>query len=144
MKDTITVKKSEITNFVEEGGKFLFKPEAEEHLLKLLEMKELVDKAIDEVKLNIEKAGKEISPDFKGVVGGRIRAIYRVFGEKYTYDKNNPEVASEFLNEFTVRKVISKDVDEHVKETGKLPEGIFEKDRAPKISLTVKKPQIES
>ena len=48
--DLITVSKKDITNFKEEGGKYVFKKEAEESLLKLLELKEMVDNAIEEVK----------------------------------------------------------------------------------------------
>ena len=143
MTDTITVKKSDITKFAEEGGKLVWKAEAEEQLLHLLELKETIDNAIEEVKENIAIAGKEVSPDFSGVMGSRVRAIYRVFGEKYAYDKNLVEKARPFLNEFTVRKVISEVVDEYAKKEGNLPEGIVEKERLPKISLSITKPQLE-
>lgn len=143
MSDTIIISKSVINHFAQEGGKLIFKPEAETELLKLLELKDMVDNAIEHVKVDIEKAGKGISPDFTGVVGQRVRALYRVFGEKYTYDKALVEKARPYLSEFTIRKVQSGVVDDYVKREGTLPEGIIEKERVPKISLSIAKPQLD-
>jgi hypothetical protein len=73
------------------------------------------------------------------VLGARVKAIYRVFGEKYTYDKDKEQDALKWLNVFTVKKVRSDFVDIYVQKEGKLPVGIIEKERIPKISLSVKK-----
>ncbi len=140
--DIITIDKKAILNFAQEGGQLIFKKEAEEHLLKLLEIKEFIDNELEKVKVQIEMAGKSISPDFKGVIGKKVKAIYRLFGEKYAYDKTLIEVARPYLKEFTVRKVISELVEETVEKTGRLPKGIIEKERSPKLSITIKKEKI--
>jgi len=143
-QDIITVSKKDILQFKEEGGKLFFSAKAETQLLKLLELKEMIDSAIEEVKEQVAIAGQEVSLDFRGVIGQRVRAIYRVFGEKYTYDKGMTEEARPWLNEFTVRKVISTEVDAYTKEHDTLPPGIIEKERAPKISLSITQPKLES
>jgi len=142
MENIIKIDTNELTAFAEEAGKFVFKQSAEENLLKLLKLKKLIDDALEKAKADIEEAGKKISPDFKGVVGQQIKAIYRSFGEKYTYNKEKVIEASPYLKEIIWRKVKSDEVNAYVKANDKLPEGIIEKDRQPKISISVKNLQL--
>ena len=142
MKNIIKVDINELATFAEEGGKLVFKQSAEDNIVKLLQLKKLIDDALEKVKADIEEAGKKISPDFKGVVGQQVKAIYRTFGEKYTYDKDKLDEASAYLKEIVWRKVKSDEVNAYVKKNDKLPNGIIEKDRKPKISISVKNLQL--
>ena len=134
---TLTINLDSIDSFVKKGKGFVFKREAEEEILKLLKLRDLLDEKIKEVKEGIEKAGKSIDPSFKGVIGENLRATYRVFGERYAYDKYNPPDEG-FLKTITFSKVDSAKVDEHVEKTDELPKGIVLKERIPTISFTLK------
>ena len=101
-----------------EGGKLVLKKEAEEYLVKLLELQELVEQAINQAKQTIQETGEAIDPSFKGVVGEKVKAIYRPYGSKYSYRLNDIEVAKPFLKEKTYYSVDSKLVDKYVKEVG--------------------------
>jgi len=139
----ITIKVDELNQLVQEGGKFLFRKEAEDSLIKLLEWQERIESMIKEVKLAIEKAGLSISKDFKGVIGSKVKAIYRAYGERYEYDKSKTSELGEFLKTITFHKVDSDRVDLHFEKTGKIPDGIRLKDRQPVISLSLVKPSLE-
>jgi len=133
----ITVNLELVNTLVKKGSNFVFKKEAEEEILKLLKLRDLIEEKIKEVKEGIEKAGKSIDPSFKGVIGENLRATYRVFGERYTFDKYNPP-DEEFLKTITFSKVDSAKVDEHLEKTDELPTGITLKERVPTISFTIK------
>ena len=139
MNNIVTVNIGAITEFVKKGKDFVFKKEAEEQLIKLLQLRDLIDEHIEMVKKGIEVAGKSIDPSFKGVIGDKVKAIYRVYGEKYTYDKALVDKLEGFLKSFTYHKVDSKAVDAFFEKKGTLPIGIFPKYRQPIISLVMDK-----
>lgn len=127
-----------------EGGKLVLKKEAEEYLVKLLELQEIVAQAVDQAKEQIKQAGESIDPSFKGVIGNKIRAVYRSFGAKYTYKLNEIELAKPFLKEKVYYSVDSKAIDDYVSGAGEMPDGIYEKDRNKSISFTFNNKLIES
>ena len=135
---SITVKPDKITDLAKEGEAFIFKPEAEEALIELLMLKELIDTTIDEVKDAIGKAGKDINPNFKGVIGDTVRCTYRKYGGKYKYDWGKKSMLDPFLDEKTRYYVNTESVDAYVKEVGELPDGISEVDREDKLTITRK------
>lgn len=138
MNDLITVNPSQIKAYADEGGKLVFKKEAEEELIKLLDLQKLIEEQIELVKTMIAESGQAIDPGFKGVIGERVRATFRLYGEKYTYKMASVPDLAEFLTEKTYYKVNSDKVDAYFKEHGKLPDGISEKPRSPSLSITVK------
>lgn len=107
----------------------MFKKSAEASLVRLLELKELVDNAIDRAKDQIVEAALELNPDFRSLEGERIKLNFRSYGEKYEYDWKLKEALEPFLNRKEYFKVDSKKVDEYLEKVGELPEGIKEKDR---------------
>jgi len=131
----ITINPRAIVTITDKAGKFVFKKEAEKELLKLLEVQELINQKVEEVKAAIAEAGTSIDENFRGVIGENVRAIYRRYGERFGYDR--AAMPEKFLKETKYFKVDSAAVDEYFKITGELPDGIFEKDRSPVISLTV-------
>lgn len=139
MSNIIHIDLSMVDQFVEEGGKLVFRPEAEEAILELLRLEEIVQNALKKVREDIENAGMSIHPSFSGVRGATVRAVFRVYGEKYDYELDKKEQALPFLKETVTYRVQSKDVDQYVKKNGKLPDGIVEKVRKPVISLHAKK-----
>lgn len=126
-----------------EGGKFVFKKEAEDKLVELLEIQQIVNEAVDEAKKQIQEAGESIDPSFKGVIGEKVKAIFRTYGAKYTYRMNELDIAKPFLKEKVFYSVDSKAVDEHIKQSGKLPEAIYDKERTKSISFTLQNKLLE-
>ena len=84
----IVIKKQDLGAFVKSGKELVFKREAEEAIVSHLEYKKQIEDALEEIKKGIEEAGKKVSLDFKGVIGSKIKAVYRMYGERYGYDKN--------------------------------------------------------
>ena len=134
----IIVRPDEIKALVQDGEKFLFKAEAEKELLKLLKLQEMVDKAVEQVKSGIAEAGKTLNPNFKGVIGERVRCIYRAYGGKYKFDWKKKKVAQPFLKTKDWTTVDTDKVKAYIKEVGELPDGIYEADREEKLSIMVK------
>lgn len=138
MTDIIKVDPKEIDIMKEEGGKLVFKKNAEEHLLRLLMLEDMIEKAIDYAKEKIADAGLEIDPGFKGVKGEHVSATYRNYGAKYDHDWKKRGDLKAFLKKKEYWSVDSEAVETYLDQTGELPEGIFEKDRSKKLSISTK------
>jgi len=136
MKKQIIIYPDEITKLAEEGGKLVFKKEAEDELVKLLEIKNKIDEAIEKVKEQIKQAGESILPNFKGVEGKMVKAVYSYHGAKY--EIQDKEKAKGFYQEVVYNKPDTKTIDNYVKEVGELPEGIITKEREKSLSLRLK------
>jgi hypothetical protein len=136
--ESITIKPDEIKILAQEGESFLFKPQAEEQLIKLLELQELINQTVEDVKNAIAEAGKSVNPNFKGVIGDRVRCVYRAYGGKYSYDWNKKSILEPFLKHRDTYSVESGKVEEYLKSVGELPDGISESDRENKLSIMLK------
>jgi len=136
MNDLIVIDPKQIAVFADEGGKFLFKPQAEEQIIKIHETIKMLQDWEDKIKEQIEKMGKEINPNFKGVKGERVNCILRKFGSKYEYDWKQKDVCMPFLKEKVYYSVDADKVDKYLKEVKELPEGIVEAHRDEKLAMT--------
>jgi len=136
MKKQIIIYLDEISKLAEEGGKLVFKKEAEEELVKLLEIKNKIDEAIERVKEQIKQAGESILPNFKGVEGRMVKAIYSYHGAKY--EIQDPQKAQGFYRIVVYEKPDTEAIDNYVKEYGELPEGVVAKEREKSLSLRLK------
>lgn len=134
----IIVNPDDIKILAKEGENFIFKPKAEEQLIKLLELQTLVNATVEEVKNKIAEAGQAVNPNFKGVIGDRVRCIYRAYGGKYKYDYSKRSICEPFLKEKIYHSVDGDKVDKYFKQVGELPEGIIEADRENKLSIMLK------
>lgn len=136
MNEIVEFNSKEMTAFAKEGENFIFKPSAEQALLKLHQKIEELQALEDHVKEEIGRMGKELNPNFKGVLGENIKCIYRKFGAKYNYDWKNKENAMPFLKKKEYYSVDADKVDKYLKEVGEMPEGIVEAPREEKLSIT--------
>ena len=138
-KDLIVISPSEITQFASEGGKLVFRKEAEESLVKLINLQRLIEEKIDGAKKAIEDAGNAVGPGFKGVIGEKVRATYRVYGEIFGYklEKLEELKAAGFINEKIFYKINSPKTQEYLDNVGELPDGAVFKDRQPTLSITL-------
>ena len=131
----IKIDPKEIAIFVEEGGKFLFKPSAEVEFDKLIQAQEMLNKAVEDVLEGIKKAGEKINPDFKGVKGEKYNLTKRQYGSRYTYKKAKTGSLGAFLKNKNYDYVNAEAVDKYLEELGELPDGVEEKQREYKMSI---------
>lgn len=130
MNDIVTIDKKEIVKLAAEGNGLALTRDAEASLIKLLDLKDFIDQVVEDVKEQIAERARTVYPDFKGVQGEHIRAIYRMYGDKYKTD--NPE----FQKEIVSVRTDSQAIDEYLEEHGTLPEGVEVKDRTAKLVIT--------
>jgi transposase len=131
MSDIIKIDKNEILQFKKQGSSLVVKKEAEEALVKLLDLKDFIDKAVEDVKEAITASGRDVlGGNFKGVIGERIKAVYRAYGDKY--QTKNPE----FQKEIVIKRADSDKIDEYVEKKGELPKDTSEKLRELKLIIT--------
>ena len=135
-KDLIVIDPKEMTVLAEEGGKFVFKPKAEEQILKLHETIIMLQELEEKIKETIGEMGKALNPNFRGVKGDRVSCIYRKYGAKYTYDWKQKQTCMPYLKEKVYFSVDSDKVDKYLKEVGEFPSGITEAPREEKLSIT--------
>ena len=136
MKNQIVIYPDEISKLALEAGKLVFKKEAEEELVKLLEIKKKIDETIEKVKEQIKQAGESILPNFKGVEGRMVKAVYSYHGSKY--EIQDPQKAQGFYRIVVYEKPDTEAIDNYVKEYGELPEGVVAKEREKRLSLRLK------
>ena len=134
-KDLIVIDPKQIAIYADKAGAFLFKPEAEEQILKIHEAILLLQGWEEKIKESIGNAGKAINPNFKGVKGDRVSCIYKKFGAKYSYDFTKKNACMPFLKEKIYYSVDSDKVDKYIKEVGELPDGVNETEREQKLSI---------
>lgn len=133
----VTINPRAIIDIAEKAGDFVFTPEAEMELVKLLKMQKLIEGLVEQVKDQIAEAGLSIDEDFKGVIGEKVRTVYRKYGSKYGYERGKEEELGEFLKEVSYNKIDSGKIEKYLEATGELPEGVFTKDRTKQLSITV-------
>lgn len=137
MSNIVTFDKKKLKILAEKGGEFVFKPEAEEELLKLIKVKELVEDLLSQAKKQIIESGKKIDKGFKGISGEYIKATYRPYGPRFKYESGKEETKP-FTKEISYQRVDSNKVDKYVERVGELPEGVHKKDRTWKLKIKVK------
>lgn len=128
--DIVKVDKTEIAKLKVEAGKLVLTQKAENELIKLLDLKDYIDEVVEEVKNTISKSALSLYPEFKGVVGENLRAVYRNYGDKYETDN------TEFLKTIITQRIDSDKIDEYIKVNGNLPEGVKKKERVKKLTIS--------
>lgn len=133
---TIKVDPKNLITLQDDAKKLVVKPEAEDALLKLMEIRDNIDEAIDMVKDEIAQQGNKIMPGFSGVESEKLRVLYRAYGSKYSFVKGI-KCPEEFVKTSERSSVDSKAVDEYLREHGELPEGVQVADRSKSLSISV-------
>lgn len=128
--DIVKINKSEIAKLKDEAGKLVLTQKAESELIKLLDLKDYIDSVVEEVKGAIGNSALSIYPEFKGVIGEKVKAVYRMYGDKYETEN------ADFLKTVTSYRVDSEKIDEYKGAKGELPPGVTEKNRVKKLIIT--------
>lgn len=130
------------TNLKEEAGKIYIGPEGEDTLVKLLELQEQVERAIQTVKDVLVVEGAAVNPNFTSIQGDRVKIYYRSYGQRYYIDDLNKNLAPKelYTEEMKVTyKIDSTAVEKWVNEHNGMPAGIIEVDRPKTLSISLKK-----
>jgi len=131
MNDIIKIDKREILQLKTEGAKLVVKREAEDCLLKLLDLKDLVDGAVEEVKENIVKLGiKAMGANFQGIVGAKVKAVYRTYGERFSTTNRD------YLKEVKITRTDNDKIELYLEKHKKLPANTIERERTNKLVIT--------
>jgi hypothetical protein len=146
----ITIDLDELGGLVEEGEKIFLKPEAEQALLKILDLEEKIAEIKDLAKATLLQKANELNPNFKSLSSDEVRITCRAYGDRFYIEPENLDMASqelykrevvidapdeEMINELqgngypirkVVRKVDTKAVEKFVKANRGMPTGISE------------------
>jgi len=131
----------ELGKLVQDADKILLEPEAEETLLRLLDIERQITEAIKAAKVKLEETALSINPNFKAVVGEKITVGYQYFGgQRYAVDETLiAKIPSGIVKEVVKHEVDIDALEDYEKSHGQLPYGIIAKDRKKAISFRLKK-----
>lgn len=136
--DSITINLTEMNKLVQDGTDIYFSQEAEEALVKLLEIQKQVEEAVKSAKEILEAKGLEMNPNFKSISGDKVRVGYRYFGSQYAVDESRVnEIPTELYKTKTSYSVETKALENYLKQHEGLPLGIVEKDRKKTITISI-------
>ena len=135
----LTIDTDTIIKLKQDGKKFCLEAESEEAIVELLKLQQTIAEAIDEVKTKVVEAGLEISPDFTGVRGDKVRVMYRYHGSAYKLDHTMLNSINEKFYTKSVRYAPnSKEIEAYAKTEKKLPEGVVPNvERAKQVCVTL-------
>jgi hypothetical protein len=137
----MTIDLEELDKLITEADKIFLTPEGENVLLKLLEIKQQVEEAIDAAGKKLEEAGLKANPNFTSIQADKVKVYYRAWGTKYFIDETMAEQVPVELYQKeikTIYKVDSDKVDDWTQQHGGLPVGIKEGQRDKKITFSLK------
>lgn len=137
--DKITINLKELKSLRKKGAEIFITPEAENGLLKLLEMKDEIEEAISETKKNIEKEALKRNKNFSSIRGDKVKIQYRAFGQRFFIDESKLDQVPKEVYDKQVKtyfKIKTKEIEKFVKERGNLPIGVNEIDRKKSISIS--------
>lgn len=137
MADLIIIDKDELALLAKDGGKLLYEPQAEEAILKLLDLRDYLDEIIEYAADRITEKGKELDSNFSGVAGDKLKSIYRPYGSKYKIKKHLRK--SKFIERTIKYTPITETIEEHLKKTGELPSCISENEQTYRLTFQRKK-----
>jgi hypothetical protein len=120
-----------------EGGKFLINKNAENGLLKLLELQEQVADTIEAVKILLS-AEMEKNNTVK-IEGEQVTVGKQFFGERYEIYDKDIALQNEMAKQVTVTKVDITAVDDYLKTNNSMPEGVKLRDRTASVTIRQKK-----
>lgn len=132
----ISLDTEDISKLIKTGEGIVLDGQAESALLKLLELQEWVETAVDLAKHNIAEKALEYDPNFSSVQGTKVKIGYRYFGSRYKLDEPNLDKLSVDMYKKTYRYApIPEKIDEFAKEHNALPLGITTVDRHKQIVI---------
>jgi len=139
MTKNINISYEDLQSLVVEGKNIVATPKAEDALVALLQLRDEVEKAIEEAKKAIEVKALELNPNFSSIRSDKIKVAYKTYGSKYAIDETKvnflpKEVYRSKVSYSPDAKALEKFVEEH---GGLFPDGIIIKDRKKTMSISL-------
>jgi len=139
-QNELTIRYTDLELLVQGSKSIAIHPQGEQLLIQLLELKEKVDKAIEDAKSILKVAIEEVDPDLTSISSDNIKVMHRVYGLKYSLDSN---LVDQMDEKFVKRKVSyspnTKEIDNEIGKNGTIPNGVIINDRNKTVSITLKK-----
>lgn len=133
------IKIEAVEGLVAEADKILLTGEAENVIIKLLELEKQIEAGLDEAKKRIEKKALELNPNFKSITSDNLRVSYRQYGAKYRLDESLIDKVPENFYKVSKRyDVIAEEVEKFTEQKAGLPYGINEIERPKSLSFSLK------
>lgn len=133
-KDLITIDLSTLDLIEKDGDKFLIDARAEDALLALLELEQKVEDVKDLIKIRLGNEMRKLN--CQKIEGENVKVFLRFYGERY--EVYNRDIALELgmAKKVELIKPDTKTIDEYVKDTGDLPEGIKLRERKESVTIS--------
>jgi len=136
----LTIRYTDLELLVQGSKSITIHPQGEQLLIQLLELKEKVDKAIEDAKSILKVAIEEVDPDLTSISSDNVKVMHRVYGLKYSLDNN---LIDQLDPKFVKKKVSyspnTKEIDNEIGTNGTIPNGVIINDRNKTVSITLKK-----
>src|SRR3990172_13329347 len=82
------------------ADKIFLEPKGEEVLLRLLEIQQQVEDAIDAAKVKLEETALKLDPNFSSIQADKIKVYYRQYGARFKIDESKiKDLPKELYNE---------------------------------------------
>jgi hypothetical protein len=132
----ITVDLDELKQLVQDSGQIFLRPDGEQALLRLLELQETINGAVDQARRTLEEEALRLNPNFTCIKADNLTVHYRCFGPRYELDEQLlPELNPDLIINRSSCSVNTKAVEAILKTTGELPLGIIERERPRRITF---------
>lgn len=134
-----------LEELVADSDKILLKPEAEDTLVKLLQIRDQVEAAIKEAELKLEEEALKINPNFRSIRADKVKVFYRFYGAKYKIDESLIKyIPKELYTIKTSFLAVADEIEKIAEENdGKLPQGIIEIERTKTMKFSLKNKETE-
>lgn len=134
---TIQFDPKDLVTMAMDAKELIFNPEAEDAVIKLLELQEMVDNTVQLVKQSIAQQGLEYNPNFSSVVGDRLKANYSYAGSKYGFNPSDVKRKDpRYFKKRVVYSLDSKAVEKYeMAHKGRLPKGVVKKARSKNLNF---------
>lgn len=140
MDKQITIQIKDLELIKNESGKVVLNHNAEKFLVDLLDLQAKVDETLILCKQKIQEAIEAEDSELSSINTDNLKIMNRVYGSKYSLDKNVIDYVDKNLYEKVVSfKLLSNEVDKYIKEKGANPEGITPILRKNILSISLKK-----
>lgn len=129
----------QLEKLVVDSDKIFLTAEGEETLVKLLEIRQQVEDAIDFAKKKLETAGLKIDPNFSSIQASKVKVYFRAFGARYKIDPSHIDTLPKNLYETSIKyNAIADEIEKYAEENKGLPLGVIEAERTKTISFGLK------
>jgi hypothetical protein len=133
-KNLVTIDISTLALIEKDGDKFLIDARAEDALLALLELEQKVEDVKDLIKTRLGDEMRKLN--CQKIEGENVKVSLRFYGERYEVDNRDIALELGMAKKVESIKPDTKTIDEYVKDTGDLPEGIKLRERKESVTIS--------